>query len=160
MSQEFINKCIDIAAQREADKRPRVHDYNKCVYRTGDKWPAQPELRPIYDHPLKDSWDTLGKQIYEFLDSLKVRWSGINPVRFVEEREKADTGTLCLWVLVEPGSLSIEDAKTAGEGCKKILTDANFPDVEIAFRESVRWPTFPPGYLSGNMQSNSNGDSS
>lgn len=38
---------------------------------------------------------------------------------------------------VVPKSLSFKDAKAAADGCKKILAEANFPDVEKAFRESI-----------------------
>ena len=73
--------------------------------------------------------------MYTFLDSLHVEWSTIDPVRFAEEGGEA--GPLYLWVGVVPRSLSFEGAKAAADGCKKILTDAHFPDIEIAFRESV-----------------------
>jgi hypothetical protein len=80
-------------------------------------------------------WPTLGKQVYDFLDSLEVKWSTIDPVRFAEEGKEA--GPLHLWVGVVPRTLSFKDAKAAADGCKKILADAQFPDIEIAFRESV-----------------------
>jgi hypothetical protein len=38
---------------------------------------------------------------------------------------------------VNPRSLSLEVAKAAAVGCKKILAAAQFPDIEIASRESV-----------------------
>lgn len=114
-----------------------------CVYRTGDEWPiptgfeAQPvlrEARPICIHPIQKVWYELGTQIYEYLDSLEVKWSTIDPVRFAEKGK--DSGPLHLWIGVAPRSLSLEDAKDAATGCKKILADAGLPDVEIAFRES------------------------
>ena len=115
-----------------------------CVYRTGDEWlaPRGPEAqcilreaRPICNHPIQDVWPTLGKRIYEFLDSLGVEWSTIDPVRFAEEGGEADP--LHLWIGIVPQSLSLEDAKAAAVGCKEILADAQFPDVEIAFGESM-----------------------
>jgi hypothetical protein len=113
------------------------------VYRTGDEWPvttgieAQPvlrEARPICKHPIQRVWFTLGTQIYRYLDSLEIKWSTIDPICFAEEGK--DPGPLHLWVGVAPSSLSFRDAKSAAMGCKKILSDANLPDVEIAFRES------------------------
>ncbi|KAH8115251.1 hypothetical protein DFH11DRAFT_1688466 [Phellopilus nigrolimitatus] len=92
------------------------------VYRTGDEWrvPKGPqaqrvprEARPVCNHPLRDVWRTLGKEVYNFLDSIQVLWTSIDPVRFAEKEGKA--GPLYLWVGVIP----------------------SFPDVEIAFRESV-----------------------
>ena len=115
-----------------------------CIYRTGEEWPvpecleAQPvlrEARPVCNHPIQGMWLTLSKQVYNFLDSSGVEWSTIDPVRFAEEGK--EPGPLHLWVGVLPGSLSFEDAKDAANGCKEILTSAGFPDVEIAFRESI-----------------------
>jgi hypothetical protein len=73
--------------------------------------------------------------VYKYLDSLEVSWTSIDPVRFAEEGGEA--GPLHLWVGVNPRSLSLEVAKAAAIGCKEILAAAQFPDIEIAFRESV-----------------------
>ncbi|THU87880.1 hypothetical protein K435DRAFT_821801 [Dendrothele bispora CBS 962.96] len=103
------------------------------VYRTGDEWPVPKgpqgqrvprEARPVCNHPIQAVWRTLGKQVYQSLDSLGVLWSTIDLVRFAEE--EGDAGPLYLW-----------DAKAAAVNCKKILAAAQFPDIEIAFRESV-----------------------
>ena len=160
---EFYNSCITVAEKQSLGtpvsrtQSPLTSDYPGAlsdfyglpsnpisVYRTGDAWlvPNGPqpqrvlrEARPICNHPIRDVWPTLGGQVYKFLDSLEVKWSTIDPVRFAEEGGKA--GPLYLWVGVEPKSLSLEGAKDAAVGCKRILADAQFPDVEIAFRESV-----------------------
>lgn len=114
------------------------------VYRTGDAWPVPKgpqaqrvprEPRPICNHPIQAVWHTVGVQVYKFLDSIEVKWSTIDPVRFAVEGGEA--GPLYLWVGVGPKSLSLKDAKAAAVGCKRILADAQFPDVEIAFRESI-----------------------
>ncbi|KAL4068225.1 hypothetical protein V8B97DRAFT_2059888 [Scleroderma yunnanense] len=114
------------------------------IYRTGDAWPVPkgPEVqrvprepRPICNHPIRAVWRTLCEQVYKFLNSLEVKWSTIDPVRFAEEEKEA--GPPYLWVGVEPRSLSLEGAKAAAVGCKRILANAQFPDVEIAFRESI-----------------------
>lgn len=52
------------------------------------------------NHPIQAVWRTLGEQVYKFLDSLEVKWSTIDPVRFAEEEGEA--GPLYLWVGVEP----------------------------------------------------------
>jgi hypothetical protein len=59
----------------------------------------------------------------------------IGPIRFA--KEEGEAGPLYLWVGVEPKSLSLEGAKAAAVGCKRILADAQFPDIEIAFSEPV-----------------------
>ena len=162
----FIDSCVSVAAQPEEESpvfvtsvvsSSDVDSYPGAfsdfyglpsnpvsVYKTGDTWPVRKgpeaqrvprEARPVCSHPIQDVWPKLGEQVYTFLDSLDVKWSTIDPVRFAEEGGKA--GPLYLWVGVVPRSLSFEGAKAAADGCKKILTDAHFPDIEIAFRESV-----------------------
>lgn len=93
------------------------------------------EARPICSHRSGDGWCTPGVAVYNFLDSLEVRWTTIDPVCFAEQGGKA--GLLYLWIGVVPRSLSFEDAKAVADGCKEILANAQFHDVEIAFRESI-----------------------
>lgn len=93
------------------------------------------DARPVRNHPIQAVWRTLGEQVYKFLDSRQVKWTTIDPVRFAEVDKEA--GPLHLWIGVERKTLSFEDAKEAANGCKQILTEAQFPDVEIAFREST-----------------------
>jgi hypothetical protein len=69
--------------------------------------------------------------VYTLLDDLDIEWSTIDPVRFAEI--KGETGPLYLWIGVIPNSLKL----AADDGCKKILIEAQFTNVEIAFRESV-----------------------
>ncbi|KAH9164039.1 hypothetical protein EDB89DRAFT_450675 [Lactarius sanguifluus] len=86
------------------------------VYHTGERlkrptgfetWRVPKELRPICDHPIADIWRELGQQIYQYLDSVNVKWTTIDPVRIAKVEEEA--GPLFLWVGVKPGSLSRED---------------------------------------------------
>ena len=115
-----------------------------CIYKTGDAWPVRQgpeaqrvirEARPICNHPIQKVWEDLGEVVYKLLDSRGLRWTSIDPVCFAEEGGKA--GPLHLWIGVEPKSLSFENAKVAAKDCKEILAKAGFPDVEIAFRESI-----------------------
>lgn len=69
--------------------------------------------------------------MYTLLDDLDIEWSTIDPVRFAEI--KGETGPLYLWIGVIPNSLKL----AADDGCKKILIEAQFTNVEIAFWESV-----------------------
>ncbi|KAG6818780.1 hypothetical protein H0H93_001823 [Arthromyces matolae] len=120
-----------------------------CALETGPLWPvatgpeAYPfrrDARPVYDHPIHDTWYDISTKIYTYLDSCAVEWTTIDPVRFVEPKifgpEKVP-GPLHLWIGVKPRTLLSEDAEDVANGCKFILADANFPDVEIAFRESI-----------------------
>ncbi|KAJ7755319.1 hypothetical protein DFH07DRAFT_868423 [Mycena maculata] len=109
----------------------------RCIYKTGKAWPVPPgpeayrvhrEARPIFNHDIQLVWLQLGEAVYGLLDFQKA-------------------GPLHLWIGVEPGSLSSEDAQTAAEGCKGILAEAGFPDVEIAFREPIYSPSTGPKLL-------------
>jgi len=96
---------------------------------------------------MQDRWLEIGQLIYEHLDSRNVEWSSIDPVRFAEAG-KEEVRALYLWIGVIPGTLAFEAARAAAEGCKDILAREGFPDVEIAFRESVVTHSVGPKLLS------------
>ncbi|KAG8729982.1 hypothetical protein FRC10_003259, partial [Ceratobasidium sp. 414] len=79
------------------------------------------------------TWCDLGVAIYQFLDSINISWSAINPICFAEV--EGEPSLLHFWFGVKPGTLLLEDTKKVVEGCKRILT--NFPDIKVTFRESV-----------------------
>ena len=116
------------------------------IYHTGDlcpklidpdAWRVSKETWPICKHPIASVWRELGRQVYEYFDSVAVKWTSIDPVRFAEVGRNAQAGPLFLWVGVMPGTLSHDDAEVAAVGCKDILAQSQITDVEIAFRESV-----------------------
>jgi hypothetical protein len=118
--------------------------YPLSIYHTGDNWPMPTgpeayrvlkEARPICSHPIADVWRELGRQVYEYFDSVNVKWTSIDPVRFAAA--KMEAGPLFLWVGIMPGTLTPRDARDAAVVCKKILAESQITDVEIAFRESV-----------------------
>ncbi|KIM35635.1 hypothetical protein M413DRAFT_32388 [Hebeloma cylindrosporum] len=114
----------------------------RCVFKTGEPWRVSTtwriirEARPVCDHPMQNEWLRIGQLVYEHLDSLNVEWSSIDPVRF-SEAKKEDVSELLLWIGVIPETLAFEAAKDAAKDCKDILVREGFPDVEVAFRESV-----------------------
>ncbi|KAI0654558.1 hypothetical protein C8Q70DRAFT_516355 [Cubamyces menziesii] len=117
-----------------------------CVYKSGPAWSERTgpesyriirEARPVYDHPIADQWHVIGTSIYESLDSQTVMWTSIDPVAFAEEGEVKPFCPLLMWIGVYPASLSYDAAIAAAEAIKKILTQAGFPEIEVAFRESV-----------------------
>ncbi|KAH7887979.1 hypothetical protein F5I97DRAFT_1936007 [Phlebopus sp. FC_14] len=73
----------------------------------------------------------LGEQLHTFLDSLKVKWSTIHPVRFAEGKEVRSISGCALYLGLCPSTKAVAD------GCTEILANAHFRDVEIAFRESI-----------------------
>ena len=114
------------------------------IFHTGPAWklPTGPqaqripkEARPVCSHAIAPVWDRLGKKIYEHFDSVGLKWTSIDPVRFAEVRRLP--GPLFLWVGVMPNTLSRDDAEVAAGRCKDILAEYEIFDVEIAFRESV-----------------------
>ncbi|TFK74186.1 hypothetical protein BDN72DRAFT_104242 [Pluteus cervinus] len=111
------------------------------IYHTGPAWPLPltwgipKEARPICTHAIAPIWHELGKRIYTYFDSVELKWTSIDPVRFAEQHK--EPGPLFLWVGVMPSTLSRGDAKDAAVRCKEILLEYEIHDVEIAFRESV-----------------------
>ena len=114
------------------------------IYHTGPAWPlsAGPhvqriprEARPVCVHAITPVWRQLGERIYKHFDSIDLKWTSIDPVRFAEAGK--EPGPLFLWVGVMPETLSHKDAKAAAVRCKEILAEYEIVDVEIAFRESV-----------------------
>jgi hypothetical protein len=118
------------------------------IYHTGDllptSWPRTTgpeahrmpkEARPIYTHPIAPVWHELGQQIYEYFDSIDLKWTSIDPVCFAEVGE--ETGPLYLWVGVMPRTLSREHAENAALHCEQILAKCQITGVGIAFRDSV-----------------------
>ncbi|KAM5531469.1 hypothetical protein V8D89_014859 [Ganoderma adspersum] len=115
-----------------------------CVYKSGPAWRERPgsyriirEARPVYDHPISDQWHAIGTSIYQFLDSQSVKWTSLDPVAFAEEGEVKPFCPLLMWIEVYPESLRYDVAVAAAEAIKKMLAEAGFPEIEVAFRESV-----------------------
>ena len=79
------------------------------------------------------------------LDSMGVMWTSINPLAYANEREAKPFCSLILSIGVKPNSLSHKDAVAAADVVKKILTDAGFPDIEVAFVESAVTRSFAAG---------------
>lgn len=114
------------------------------IYHTG---PARPlpsgpqaqrvpkEARPLCTHAISRVWHELGEKIYKFFDSIGLKWTSIDPVRFAEADK--EPGPLFLWVGVLPGTLSPAQAEGPAARCKELLSEYAIADVEIAFRESV-----------------------
>lgn len=125
-----------------------------CVYKSGPAWRERTgpesyritrEARPVYDHPITDQWCTIGTTIYQFLDSQSIKWTSIDPVAFAEEGEVKAFCPLLMWIGVHPESLLYNAAVAAAEAIKNILAQAGFPEIEVAFRESVVTRSVAPG---------------
>ena len=117
-----------------------------CIFKSGPKWPIRTgfeaqgivrEARPIYRHAIGPTWLSIGTSIYQGLDSMGVMWTSINPLAYANEGEARPFCALVLSIGVKPLSLLYDDAVAAAEVVKKILANAGFLDIEVAFVESV-----------------------
>jgi len=88
------------------------------ILHTGPAWslPSGPqvrhvlkEARPVCTHAVSSVWYELGEKIFKFFDSIKLKWTTIDPVRFAEAGK--EPGSLFLWVGVLPGTLSPDNTK-------------------------------------------------
>ncbi|KAH9039473.1 hypothetical protein EDB83DRAFT_2507660 [Lactarius deliciosus] len=127
-----------MSATRLTDKYPYAYsDFypsrTPCVFKSGPDWPA----RPVYGHAIGPNWLSIGTRIYEYLDSISVEWTFINPLAYANAGEAKPFCSLILSIGVKPYSLLYEAAVAATTVVKEILAEAGFPDIEVAFVESV-----------------------
>ena len=114
-----------------------------CVYKTGPAWhtsEAQAFLRvprPIYSHPIGGSWLSIGRDIIGELDSAKVEWNAINPLAYADAGQANPFCPFVITICVTPLSLTYDAAVAAGKLIHDILNNAGFPDIQVAFIESV-----------------------
>ncbi|KAF9783224.1 hypothetical protein BJ322DRAFT_1110106 [Thelephora terrestris] len=117
-----------------------------CVYKSGPDWPIRKgpmaqgivrEPRPVHGHAIQPTWVSIGTRICDELESVGIMWTSINPLAYANDGEPKPFCPLIICVGVNPGSLLYEDAVAAAAVVKNILTDAGFPDIEVAFIESV-----------------------
>jgi len=116
-----------------------------CIYKSGPAWPERKgpqaqryirEARPVYGHPIADSWLRIGMDIYKLLDSRSVKWTSIDPVAFANAGEKTPFCPLLMWIGVKHETLLFDDAVAAAKAIKGILSQGGFPEIDVAFRES------------------------
>ena len=138
-------RLVDNYPQAYSDFYPsRAH----CVYKSGPVWPVrngpgtpwrgvQREVRPVHAHAIGTAWLSIGKRIYEYLDSARVKWTSINPLAYANAGDAKPFCPLVITIGVKPNSLLYEAAITASTAVKEILAGGGFPDIEVAFVESV-----------------------
>ncbi|TFY76251.1 hypothetical protein EWM64_g7761 [Hericium alpestre] len=122
------------------------------IYYTRDPWPkpTEPEAqlvpketRPICKHPIAAVWRELGQRVYELFDSLEVKWTSIDPVRFAKVGGEA--GPLFLWVscpgLSSPRTQRLPSASRSSPSAgPQLLNYAPYVDVTADVR-SLFTPT-------------------
>ncbi|CAL1712109.1 unnamed protein product [Somion occarium] len=138
-------------ATRLTDKYPNAYsDFygsdTPCVFKSGPDWHVRKgpqtrgierEARPVYRHPIGPTWLSIGRRIYDYLDSIGVKWTSINPLAYADAGEAKPFCSLILSIGVKPDSLLYDTAVDAAAAVKVILAEAGFPDIEVAFVESI-----------------------
>ncbi|OBZ77823.1 hypothetical protein A0H81_02037 [Grifola frondosa] len=151
-------------ATRLTEKYPNAYsDFygsgTPCVYKSGPDWPVHKgplaqgivrEPRPVHGHAIQPTWVSIGTRICDELESVGTKWTSVNPLAYANAGERKPFCRLIICVGVNPGSLLYEAAVAAAAVVKNILTDAGFPDIEVAFIESVVTHSTGPKLLSFN----------
>lgn len=115
------------------------------IYRTGTTPWKRPtgleayrelkEIKPVFSHGIVAVWGDLGPKICTCLDSMRVKWTSVDVVRFAKVGKAP--GPPVLWIGVLPQSLTGEDAHSAAIGCQDLLGSYEITDIEVEFRESI-----------------------
>ena len=127
-----------------------------CIFKSGPQWPISKgpqtgwkgvvrEPRPVYRHAIQPAWVSIGQRIYQELDSFNVMWTSINPLAYANAGERKPFCPLIICIGVKPNTLPYEKAVAAAAIVKNILAEAGFPDIEVAFVESVVTRSAGPG---------------
>ncbi|TFK85269.1 hypothetical protein K466DRAFT_622915 [Polyporus arcularius HHB13444] len=93
-------------------------------------------LRLVFGHKLVDVWGELSPKVVAYLDSVNVKFTTIDGVRFVFGGEPA--GPVTLW---------IGHAHTPERGCMALVKEFDITDVEIEFREFIFTRSAGPKFL-------------
>lgn len=115
-----------------------------CVYKSGPAWRERTgsyriihEVRPVYDYPIADQWHASIVSARTSASSSTPRASnGLrSTLSLLPKRGVKPFCPLLTWIGVYPKFLLYNAA--AAEAIKEILAQAGFPEIEVAFRESV-----------------------
>ena len=142
---------VSMAKTRLTDKYPNAYsDFypsrTPCVFKSGPDWPVrngpqaqgiEREARPVYGHAIGPTWRSIGESIYQYFDSISLEWTTVNPLAYANAGEAKPFCSLILSIGVKPHSLLYDAAVAATAAVKEILSGAGFPDIEVAFVESV-----------------------
>ena len=117
-----------------------------CIFKSDPSWRVRKgpqaqgierEARPVYRHAIEPTWRSIGKCIYDKLDSIGVKWTSINPLAYADAGEAKPFCSLILSISVKPHSLLYDAAVAAVAAVTGILAEAGFHAIEVAFVESV-----------------------
>ncbi|KZS87133.1 hypothetical protein SISNIDRAFT_322227 [Sistotremastrum niveocremeum HHB9708] len=144
------------------DKYPFPHsDFfpyrTPCIYKSGSQWPTHGPLgerlirepRPVYDHPIQSTWISIGTSICDELESHGILWTSVNAFAYANAGDPKSFCPLIICVGVIPSSLSYDAAIDSAALVKKILAESGFPEIEVAFIESLMTRSSSSGSSSG-----------
>lgn len=96
-------------------------------------------LREVYDTSLNKVWHTVGPQIRDLVKGRKLRYSSIDPARFVSygEDDEQTLGPPVIWVGVHPNSTSPDTAHEVSQDILALLAENGVQDVVVEWREAV-----------------------
>ncbi|KAH8831699.1 hypothetical protein DL96DRAFT_1778973 [Flagelloscypha sp. PMI_526] len=127
-----------------------LHSSPLLLYRTG-KEPFPPsgseaynllkELRPVFNHPIRDIWNTLSSKLIPLLDVHAVCFTSVDLVRFKTfkteaEDEKGVSGPVTIWIGVIIENTTATAAHNAATDIIALLEEHNIIDVQVEFRNS------------------------
>ncbi len=125
-----------------------------CIFKSGPDWKVRTgpqaqgierEACPVHHHKIGPTWIAIGTTIYELLNSTGVEWTSIHPLAYANAGEVKPFCPLIISIGVRPHSLLYKAAVAAATAVKEILANAGFPDIEVAFIESVVTPSIATG---------------
>ncbi|KAK7685522.1 hypothetical protein QCA50_011388 [Cerrena zonata] len=117
-----------------------------CVYKTGPVWPVaqgpqsqkiRRAARPIYKHGIAPIWLDTAWSIVAELETFQVDWNAVDPLAYANAGQAALIWEFVITIGVKPLSLVYETAVAAAKVVDGILEAAGFPEIQVAFIESV-----------------------
>ncbi|KAK7437159.1 hypothetical protein VKT23_018786 [Stygiomarasmius scandens] len=96
-------------------------------------------VQGVYNTSLNKVWDTVGPQIRDLVKNHKVRYSSIDPARFVTygEDDTETLGPVVIWVGVYPGSTSPDTAHEVSQDILALLVKNGVEGAVVEWREAV-----------------------
>ena len=96
-------------------------------------------VRGVFNTALNKVWDTVGPQIRDLVKARKVRYSSIDPARFVTygEDDARTLGPIVIWIGVYPGSTSPDTAHEASQDILALLVKNGVEGAVVEWREAV-----------------------
>ncbi|KAF8642055.1 hypothetical protein AX16_009711, partial [Volvariella volvacea WC 439] len=125
------------------DKHPWVEPKGLEAYRTFKS------VRGVFGHALKTVWKTVGRQTLDLLKDRNIRYTSVDPARFITygDADKEIPGPVVVWVGVYPGSTDADTAFDLSKEILALLASVDIYDVEVEWREAIYSKAAGPALL-------------